>query len=404
MIDLENTPKPPAAPPATDGPLPMALAPATPLQRAEMAPAVAATQNPAPAAADEPDTASAAPLDLTAPKPEAFPLTPQPNLPLAMPTHRDLFPADDGRFLDPELVPVPSGQSGAVVVRPAPTPPVAATTEPSTRSADVAATPQTAPTPPALEAAEAPVAPAPQVTVVPLPKAPPAVAAPTVVTADEPAAVATTPSTPAAPSRVESTEPRPLPKVAAAPIAGGGSTNESLELDASPSLAAVPPPTSLSPEIGDDQAATVSIDELVPTPNPLPAVPEAKAIDGQSASDFHLPSLATRPTETGVAGFCPVALCDERDLVDASPEFEAVYLGRLYRLADAESLAKFQAEPQRYAPAARGRDVVMLAEGRGVVDGQLDFAVWYRGRLYLFAEEATMKLFSRTPRKFLAEN
>ena len=259
---------------------------------------------------------AAGPVDLTTREPQTFPLRPMPNLPLAMPKHQELFPADRGRFVDPELVPV----------------------EPSTTAATTS--PRAVSPPVQLETA---------------PRSPLAAAAP-------PAEVSET-NAPAAPQVDEITQ--------------------------------------------DDSFATVSIDTLTPEPNPLPVVPKANPIaekEAKPSPQFNLPVVSSEPTETGVAGFCPVALCEQRELVDASDEFRTVYLGRLYKFASADALNAFRSNPRQYAPAARGRDVVMLAEGQGVEDGRLDFAVWFRGRLYLFANAGTMKSFSKDPKKYVASN
>ena len=262
-------------------------------------PPVAVAQAPRPLtpAPVTPNRVTPAPVDLTpAPKPR-FVLQPQPNLPIAMPSRAELFPADGDFVTDPELPP-------QVVFQPQPL-----ATRPNAAETFVAAAPQ--------------------------------------------------------------------------PIAA-----------------------STGPVERDDNVATVSIDTLTPKPAPLAVVPDATPIvppvQTAPAPAFELPEFTIAASPTGLDGFCPVALCEERDLVDADLAFEAVYQGRLYHFSSAEALAKFRLTPSRYAPAARGRDVVMLATGEGIVDGKLDHAVWYRGRLYLFQQAATMRTFSQSPKTFAA--
>lgn len=204
---------------------------------------------------------------------------------------------------------------------------------------------------------------------------------------------------------------------AAKPLTGGSDTfvipplpGEKLVVTTQPAKRATPQPLRPAPQKRPtppaDEVATVSIASLQPKAKPLPVAPQAKAITAakETVPEFALPKLTLIPTETGLAGFCPVALHRQRKLVDADGTHEAVYLGRLYRFADAESLKLFQSTPNRFAPAARGRDVVMLATGAGVEDGALQHAVWYRGRLYLFASASTMKEFTKTPSRYLASN
>src|SRR5690606_36276956 len=87
--------------------------------------------------------------------------------------------------------------------------------------------------------------------------------------------------------------------------------------------------------------------------------------------------LAERAGLGGFQGFCPVALRDRRELVDARPEFLAVHQGRTYELASAEAKARFEANPAKYAPMNGGRDVVLVAQGESDAEGNLAHAVWF---------------------------
>ena len=240
---------------------------------------------------------AAAPIDMTTSKPKSFTLQPMPNLPVVMPSRRELFPADTGPMVDPELP---------------------ANRQPATIAANAAET-------------------------------------------------------------FGGSQP------AAAP--------------------AVTPPKATAPVERDADVATVSIDTLSPKPAPLAVVPNARSINGtpEPVAAFELPDFSAAATTTGLDGFCPVALCENRELVDADVQHEAVYQGRLYHFSTADALERFKNDPSQYAPAARGRDVVLLSTGEAVVDGELDYAVWYRGRLYLFKYATTMQKFSQSPRSFVSE-
>lgn len=102
----------------------------------------------------------------------------------------------------------------------------------------------------------------------------------------------------------------------------------------------------------------------------------------------------------GLKGFCPVTLRDERELKDALPEFQASYRGQKFHFASAEARAKFQEHPERYAPAAFGADVVVLLRDRDVVEGSLEHAAWYRGRLFLFSSAETYEIFVASPDQY----
>ncbi|QDU42843.1 YHS domain protein [Symmachiella dynata] len=113
--------------------------------------------------------------------------------------------------------------------------------------------------------------------------------------------------------------------------------------------------------------------------------------------------LLSRPELSGLKGFCPVTLKNDRDLVDAKPEFEAVHDTKVYQLSSAEAKAEFERAPEEYAPSKGGIDVVKYTLGAGEVEGTLEFAAWYRGRLYLFSSAVTYDAFMRQPKKFAVE-
>ena len=95
-----------------------------------------------------------------------------------------------------------------------------------------------------------------------------------------------------------------------------------------------------------------------------------------------------------------MTLRDDRELADSRPEFVSSFRGQKFYLASKEAQAKFDADPTRYAPVAYGADVVVLVNHEDVVEGSLDFAAWYKGRLYLFGSRETHDTFVANPQKF----
>ncbi|MCA9063901.1 MAG: hypothetical protein KDA96_12605, partial [Planctomycetaceae bacterium] len=110
--------------------------------------------------------------------------------------------------------------------------------------------------------------------------------------------------------------------------------------------------------------------------------------------------IAARAGQTGFKGFCPVMLRDYRELVDADPQFQGTFGLQTYNFSSAQALAEFEVDPARYAPAAGGSDIVILVNSGEERSGLLDYALWYRDRLYLFSSRETMSEFSRDPRRF----
>lgn len=135
---------------------------------------------------------------------------------------------------------------------------------------------------------------------------------------------------------------------------------------------------------------------LKPTPRVTtpPATQEAKR---PSSRESKLSLIAARKGQKGLKGFCPVVLRDHRDLVDARDDYQADFNGKTYSFSSFEAMQIFAHSPEKYAPAARGNDVIHLALTGESLEGSLDHAVWYKGRLYLFASAETMETFVAAP-------
>lgn len=125
------------------------------------------------------------------------------------------------------------------------------------------------------------------------------------------------------------------------------------------------------------------------------ADPATAEVDRQSKQ----PAIAKIPT--GLGGFCPVALKDERKLLPALSEFKAEYRGKTFSFSSADAKTAFEDNPPKYIPAGEGKDVVRLTAGEGNVEGTLEHAAWFRGRLYLFSSAESRREFVETPAKFM---
>lgn len=110
--------------------------------------------------------------------------------------------------------------------------------------------------------------------------------------------------------------------------------------------------------------------------------------------------LRARPGVSGLKGFCIVTLKDDRDLVDGKPEFYSEFDSRIFTFSSMGAKRAFDAAPHQYAPANGGNDVVLRTRGETRVEGSLDHAAWYRGKLYLFSSEKTHAQFVKAPREF----
>ena len=135
-----------------------------------------------------------------------------------------------------------------------------------------------------------------------------------------------------------------------------------------------------------------------PLPIPQAGLNAPSAAEQSSSAADKMARIAARQGLKGFKGFCPVMLRDYRELADAKLEHSAIYQGNQYWFSSAEARQAFIANPGAYVPASGGIDVVLFQQSARQELGSLDYAVWYRGKLYLFTSEATKAEFVSSPR------
>jgi YHS domain-containing protein len=152
------------------------------------------------------------------------------------------------------------------------------------------------------------------------------------------------------------------------------------------------------PQTADNELTGPSLPQ--PEPQPAPAA-QPHARHSQTAAEKQR-LIGERVGQRGLKGFCPVVLRDQRELADANPGYCSVYHGQRYCFSSSEAQARFDAAPHKYAPAAAGMDVVVKANSDQTVEGTLDFALWYKDRLYLFCSPESLQAFSMNPTAYAA--
>lgn len=155
------------------------------------------------------------------------------------------------------------------------------------------------------------------------------------------------------------------------------------------------------PALSSSNLPSLKLTPELPPQTPAPPAGKTEVSDEQRSK---LEKIAARKDQKGLKGFCPVVLRDQRDLVDASEEFSVVYNGKSYHFSSTQAMAQFLEEPAKYAPAASGCDVIHLALTGEELEGSLDHAVWYKGRLYLFTSVETMDTFVAAPSSHAAKD
>lgn len=184
-----------------------------------------------------------------------------------------------------------------------------------------------------------------------------------------------------APRSTASAEPRQIPL-------------ENVKTDIPPTQTS--PPALMAPPTVSDSSSADEEPPLV-VEQKEPRRPARLAPVGSRQTRAKQEIIASRKGMSGLKGFCPVVLRDDRNLVDAQEQYRAVYNSKTYYMSSSEAVAAFHADPTKYAPAARGSDVIMLATTGDEAEGSLDHAVWYKGRLYMFSSAETMDTFVSAP-------
>ena len=118
------------------------------------------------------------------------------------------------------------------------------------------------------------------------------------------------------------------------------------------------------------------------------AVIAGMALTGLAGVAATTPAAAEEPatytarfSNTAVGGYDAVSYFDGQG-VEGSKEFATEYEGAEYRFSSAENLARFEADPARFAPQYGGYCAWAIAEGK-LAPGDPRFAAVHDGKLYL---------------------
>lgn len=104
--------------------------------------------------------------------------------------------------------------------------------------------------------------------------------------------------------------------------------------------------------------------------------------------------------DVGLDGYCPVCIIEMKKWEKGDPRFSTVYDGTTYHFPGEKQKAMFDANPEKYAPAAGGDCVVCKAEMGASMPGKVDFAALQAGRLFLFPSQKEKDVFLANPAKY----
>ena len=121
-----------------------------------------------------------------------------------------------------------------------------------------------------------------------------------------------------------------------------------------------------------------------------------------SMANRNQPPVSPNP-QFGLDGYCAVSLSEKQQWVPGDRRWGAVHRGRTYLFAGPEEQRRFFADPDRYAPAVSGNDVVLATEQGQPVSGMREHGVFFGNRIYLFSSEATLQKFARNPNQYVGQ-
>lgn len=158
----------------------------------------------------------------------------------------------------------------------------------------------------------------------------------------------------------------------------------------------VPAPTQIAPApaVAPDAASVAPAmgAAALQSPGAAPATPAAAPESVPSAE----------PLPIGFDGFCTVTMRNEWKWVEGNKQWGVNHRGRTYLFVGPKEQQQFMQNPDYYAPALSGIDVVLAVENRQTVPGLREHSIDYDNQIYLFASEATLQQFTANPERYAA--
>lgn len=122
---------------------------------------------------------------------------------------------------------------------------------------------------------------------------------------------------------------------------------------------------------------------------------------GQTIANAATPSTA-KP-ELAIQGYCAVSVVNKGEWTEGKPELGVIHLGKLYLFADKASMELFLADPVPFTPMLNEIDVVRFFEEKKIVPGKREWGVIdpIHNRMFFFADEAAMLHFEKSFDRYL---
>ncbi|HET6327011.1 MAG TPA: thioredoxin family protein [Planctomycetaceae bacterium] len=144
------------------------------------------------------------------------------------------------------------------------------------------------------------------------------------------------------------------------------------------------------------------------TPAPIAPNPVRRPTEGRpliasatSPSGGVLTPLKRPFAAVGLRGFSPVSLGADHKWMRGNDRWSWAYEGITYYMNSAEELRQFKEGADRYAPQVLGCDPVILDVTDRAVAGDIRYAAFFDGELYLFVSEKSRQTFRDDPDRFV---
>ena len=147
-----------------------------------------------------------------------------------------------------------------------------------------------------------------------------------------------------------------------------------------------------------------------PAPNNPPIVKQPSIEAGGACPINETPSFnyAAIPEEEKAMiefeGYCPVELSQHSMWVRGDYNNRLQFEGRLYLFAGKAQMDEFNRNPEKYAPAYQGIDIVVWRERGEKIHGVRNYGAWAMGRVFLFSSEESLVKFEKNARYYITPN
>ncbi len=102
----------------------------------------------------------------------------------------------------------------------------------------------------------------------------------------------------------------------------------------------------------------------------------------------------------GLDGYCPITLFEKGSWENGDSRWGAIHRGQTYLFTGPREKQIFLANPDRYSPVLSGNDPVRYAQQQQLVAGHRKHGLFYQNQVYLFADESSLKAFSKDAKKY----